>query len=171
MALPQFFNRSQHLIIKMPLKYTLTTKGTPMKKYTLLAALLLAPLASLHAEDKPYLSTISDLGISVCLVGFWLLMPAFLGDISDAYERATGQSCQGSLSALYGIAVKVGASSALLLTGYILVVCGFNAEMPLAEMAQPLLGMRALFAVVPALGLGISWWAMRQFRFAAELKA
>jgi len=120
---------------------------------------------------NPYLSMISDLGISLCLVGFWLLMPAFLGDISDAYERATGQSCQGSLSALYGIAVKVGASSALLLTGYILVVCGFNAEMPLAEMAQPLLGMRALFAVVPALGLGISWWAMRQFRFAAELKA
>ena len=120
---------------------------------------------------NPYLSMISDLGISLCLVGFWLLMPAFLGDISDAYERATGQSCQGSLSALYGIAVKVGASSALLLTGYILVVCGFNAEMPLAEMAQPLLGMRALFAVVPALGLGISWWAMRRFRFAAELKA
>ena len=120
---------------------------------------------------NPYLSMISDLGISLCLVGFWLLMPAFLGDISDAYERATGQSCQGSLSALYGIAVKLGASSALLLTGYILVVCGFNAEMALAEMAQPLLGMRALFAVVPALGLGISWWAMRRFRFAAELKA
>jgi len=79
MALPQFFNRSQHLIIKMPLKYTPTTKGTPMKKYTLLAALLLAPLASLHAEDKPYLSTISDLGISLCLVGFWLLMPASSG--------------------------------------------------------------------------------------------
>jgi len=83
----------------------------------------------------------------------------------------TGQSCQGTLSALYGIAVKVGASSALLLTGYILLVCGFSAEMPLAEMVRPLLGMRALFAVVPALGLGISWWAMRRFRFAAELKA
>jgi len=43
--------------------------------------------------------------------------------------------------------------------------------MPLAEMVRPLLGMRVLFAVVPALGLGISWWAMRRFRFAAELKA
>jgi hypothetical protein len=27
-----------------------------------------------------------------------------------------------------------------------------------------------LFAVVPALGLGISWWAMRRFRFAPELR-
>jgi len=119
---------------------------------------------------NPYLSMVSDLGISLCLVGFWLLMPAFLGDISDAYEKATGQSCQGTLSALYGIAVKVGASSALLLTGYILVFCGFNAEMPLAEMVRPLVGMRILFALVPALGLALSWWAMRRFRFAPELR-
>ncbi|NBR45606.1 MAG: MFS transporter [Verrucomicrobia bacterium] len=119
---------------------------------------------------NPYLSMVSDLGISLCLVGFWLLMPAFLGDISDAYEKATGQSCQGTLSALYGIAVKVGASSALLLTGYILVFCGFNAEMPLAEMVRPLVGMRILFALVPALGLALSSWAMRRFRFAPELR-
>jgi beta-fructofuranosidase len=61
MALPQVFNRSQHLIIKMPLKYTLTTTGTPMKKYTLLTALLLAPLASLHAEDKPSTTTLQEM--------------------------------------------------------------------------------------------------------------
>jgi len=119
---------------------------------------------------NPYLSIVSDLGISLCLVGFWLLMPAFLGDISDAYEKTTGQSCQGTLSALYGMAVKIGASAALLLTGYILVFCGFNAEMPMAEMVRPLVGMRILFAVVPALGLGLSWWAMRHFRFAPELR-
>jgi hypothetical protein len=42
--------------------------------------------------------------------------------------------------------------------------------MPLAEMVRPLVGMRILFAVVPALGLGLSWWAMRHFRFAPELR-
>ena len=45
---------------------------------------------------NPYLSMVSDLGISLCLVGFWLLMPAYLGDISDYYERTSGQSCQGT---------------------------------------------------------------------------
>lgn len=114
---------------------------------------------------NPYLSMISDLGISLCLVGFWLLMPAYLGDISDYYEKTTGQSCQGSLSALYGIAVKIGASVALLLTGYILIFCGFNADMPHEAMAGPVFKMRILFAVVPSLGLAVSFLAMTRFRF------
>ncbi len=117
---------------------------------------------------NPYLSMISDLGISLCLVGFWLLMPAYLGDISDYYEKTTGQSCQGTLSALYGIAVKVGASAALLLTGYILVVCGFDAEMPHKAMVRPIFNMRLLFAVVPSVGLVISYMAMA--RFDAEIE-
>lgn len=115
---------------------------------------------------NPYLSMISDLGISLCLAGFWLLMPAYLGDISDYYERTTGQSCQGTLSALYGIAVKIGASVALLLTGYILVVCGFDSEMPLEAMSRPIFNMRILFAVVPSLGLAAAYFAMSRFRIA-----
>lgn len=118
---------------------------------------------------NPYLSMISDLGISLCLVGFWLLMPAYLGDISDYYEKTTGQSCQGTLSALYGIAVKIGASLALLLTGYILVLCGFDADMPHGAMGRPIFNMRILFAVVPSLGLVVSYFAMARFGFEPEL--
>lgn len=113
---------------------------------------------------NPYLSMISDLGISLCLVGFWMLMPTYLGDISDHYERTTGQSCQGTLSALYGNAVKIGASVALLLTGYILIICGFDAGMPHEAMGRPIFNMRILFAVVPCIGLVISHFAMSQFR-------
>jgi len=135
--------------------------------------LLLGVLSSLSmwfliTPANPYLSMISDLGISLCLVGFWLLMPAYLGDISDHYERETGQSCQGTLSALYGIAVKIGASVALLLTGYILVLCGFDAEMPHEAMVRPILNMRILYAIVPGLGLAISFAAMSKFRFSTK---
>ena len=112
---------------------------------------------------NPYLVVISQIGISLGLTGFWILMPAFLGDVSDAYEKATGQSCQGTLSALYGIAVKVGASLALLVTGYILVVCGFQADMPHSKMGAPLAKMLVLYAVVPALGAVISYFAMARF--------
>ena len=113
---------------------------------------------------NPYLSMISDLGISLCLVGFWILMPTYLGDISDHYERTTGQSCQGTLSALYGNAVKIGASVALLLTGYILIICGFDAGMPHEAMGRPIFNMRILFALVPCIGLVISYFAMSRFR-------
>jgi GPH family glycoside/pentoside/hexuronide:cation symporter len=112
---------------------------------------------------NPYLSMISDLGVSLCLVGFWMLMPTYLGDISDHYERTTGQSCQGTLSALYGNAVKIGASVALLLTGYILIICGFDAGMPHEAMGHPIFNMRILFAVVPCIGLVISYFAMVRF--------
>jgi len=113
---------------------------------------------------NPYLSMISDLGVSVSLAGFWLLMPAYLGDISDYYERTTGQSCQGILSALTGNAVKIGASASLLLTGYILILCGFHAEMPHEAMTRPIFNMRILYAVVPSIGLVISYLAMAGFR-------
>jgi len=119
---------------------------------------------------NPYLYSLSNAGISLGLAGFWLLMPAFLGDISDAYEKATGQSCQGTLAALYGNAVKIGASLALLVTGYILVLCGFQAEMPLAEMADPLRNMLILFAVVPAGGSAISYFAMSRFTPEKDLR-
>jgi len=119
---------------------------------------------------NPYLSVISDLGISICLVGFWMLMPAYLGDISDYYEAVTGQSCQGTLSALYGIAVKIGASLALLMTGYILVLCGFHADMPQEAMAGPIFNMRILFAVVPSVGLAVSFIAMSRFRLPAQIQ-
>jgi len=117
---------------------------------------------------NPYLVILSQAGISLGLGGYWLLMPAFLGDVSDAYEKVTGQSCQGTLSALYGISVKVGASAALLLTGYILVVCGFFADMPHADMAGPLGKMRLLYALVPALGTAISYVAMAGFNPARD---
>jgi len=119
---------------------------------------------------NPYLYSLSNAGISLGLAGFWLLMPAFLGDISDAYEKATGQSCQGTLAALYGNAVKIGASLALLVTGYILVLCGFQAEMPQAEMAGPLRNMLILFAVVPAGGSAISYFAMSRFTPEKDLR-
>lgn len=146
--------------------------GTAAKRFGNLAVfrfLLIVTAASslamrfLITPANPYLVIISQIGISLGLTGFWILMPAFLGDVSDAYEKATGQSCQGTLSALYGIAVKVGASLALLLTGYILVICGFQADMPHAEMSGPLAKMLILYAVVPALGAAISYFAMARF--------
>jgi len=118
----------------------------------------------LITPHNPYLSIIGDMGVALCLVGFWLLMPAYLGDVSDYYEKTTGQSCQGMLTALYGIAVKIGASLALLTTGYILVFCGFHADMPLEAMGHPIFNMRILFAIVPSLGLALSLVAMSRFR-------
>ena len=75
------------------------------------------------------------------------------------------------MSALTGNAVKIGASASLLLTGYILILCGFHAEMPHETMTRPIFNMRILYAVVPSIGLVISYIAMRGFRCALEVKS
>ena len=97
MALPQVFNRSQHLIIKMPLKYTLTTKGTPMKKYTLLAALLLAPLAA-HAIETTSLTTEyleNPLGIDTAKPRFsWIVEDTTPGAKQTAYQVQAASSLE-----------------------------------------------------------------------------
>jgi GPH family glycoside/pentoside/hexuronide:cation symporter len=112
---------------------------------------------------NPWLSVISDILVAIGLNGFWLLMPAYLGDVADVQESARGLSCQGALSALYGNAVKIGASLALLLTGYVLVFCGFQATMPQEAMPQPITYMRILFATIPALGILLAYFSMRNF--------
>ena len=118
----------------------------------------------LITPDNPYLSIISVIGISLGLAGFWSLMPTFLGDVSDAIASEAGEGDQGTLSAIYGVAVKIGASLALLFTGYILVGCGFDVSMSVKQMEQPLYTMRIFYAIIPGLGICCAILAMKNFK-------
>ena len=130
------------------------------KRTTLLSVLLVGILASLSqwwllTPVNPYLSIIPAVGNTIGLAGFLSLMPAFLGDVSDNFQARTGLRCQGMFVAVYGVAVKVGASMALMATGYVLVVCGFRADMELGQMGEAMVRMRLFYALIPALaGVG-----------------
>ncbi len=139
-------------------------KDVVLRVLLLLGAVSSISMWFLITPVNPYLVIASEIGVSISLVGFWLLMPAYLGDISDYCLAVEGSGCQGNLSALYGIAVKIGASAALLLTGYVLVFCGFHADMPHGEMAGPLVRMRLIFSAFPSFGLVIALLAMSKFR-------
>ena len=108
--------------------------------------------------EHPYLFIVSGIGICFGLAAYWSIMPALLGDISDAFETKTGLACQGVFSALYGIAVKIGVSVSLLLTGYILIACGFDVSQTVEQMVNPLFYMRILYAVFPLLGMVLATW-------------
>lgn len=113
---------------------------------------------------NPYLTIIPYIGIVWGLAGFWSLMPVFLGDVNDEYKRVKGESCEGSLSALYGVAIKIGVSVALLTTGYILVLCAFDAELPLEQLSTAIFRMRLAYALVPTIGVACALYAMRYFK-------
>ncbi len=117
---------------------------------------------------NPYLTIIPYIGIVWGLAGFWSLMPVFLGDVNDEYKRVHGESCEGSLSALYGVAIKIGVSVALLTTGYILVLCAFDAELPLEQLSSAVFRMRLFYALVPTIGVVCALYAMRYFRYSPD---
>jgi Na+/melibiose symporter-like transporter len=101
----------------------------------------------------PYGHGRSWVGFSFGLAAYWSIRPALLGEISDAFEKETGLVCQGTFSAIYGIAIKLALSVSLMLTGYILLACGFDVHTPLGQMMQAISRMRYLYAGVPCLGM------------------
>lgn len=113
---------------------------------------------------NPFLTIVPYIGITLGLVGFWSLMPVFLGDVNDEYEQAHGERCEGSISALYGVAIKIGVSIALLTTGYVLVICQFDAKLPIEELSVSVFRMRLFYAVVPSIGVLGALCSMRYFR-------
>jgi len=113
---------------------------------------------------QPYWVITSSVAVAFGLSAYWTTMPAFLGDISDAYERKTGIVCQGLFTAIYGIAAKIGVSVSFLLTGYTLIFCRFDVKQTLEEMADPLTLMRVLFCIVPALGMALAAFSIWKCR-------
>lgn len=108
----------------------------------------------------PYLGIVSGVFIGFALAAYWSIMPALLGEISDFFEKQTGLACQGLFSALYGIAVKIGASVALMLTGYIVVVCGFDVSQTREQMANPIFNMRIIQCLLPLIGMVMAGWTV-----------
>jgi GPH family glycoside/pentoside/hexuronide:cation symporter len=101
----------------------------------------------------PYVSVLSGVLCNLGLVAFWIFMPSLTGEISNLYEKRTGKSLYGSFSALYSVSLKLAASCALLLTGFILNLTGFQASLGNSQAPWTLTCMRILSAVVPASGI------------------
>jgi GPH family glycoside/pentoside/hexuronide:cation symporter len=115
-------------------------------------------------HSMPYFYVISVILSCFSIWGFWTIIPALVGSISDDIERRTGKICQGVISAVSGVAGKIALSAALLLTGFVMVLCGFDVNMPADKMVGPLLKMRAVYAVLPALScviVGLAAWNIR----------
>jgi glycoside/pentoside/hexuronide:cation symporter, GPH family len=112
----------------------------------------------------PYLGILSSIPICFGIAAYWTIAPALLGDISDSFSRKTGLNYQGTFSAIYGIAIKIGVSLSLMVTGYVLVFCHFDAQLSSTAMAEPLHRMRILFALVPCGGMLMAILAIRKLR-------
>jgi GPH family glycoside/pentoside/hexuronide:cation symporter len=119
-----------------------------------------------------YLYVVSWIFTSFAIWGFWTIIPALLGSVSDDIERETGKACQGLISAVAGVSGKIAVSGSFMLTGVIMVVCGYDVKLTQAELVEPLLRMRLIYAVLPCLGLiivAVAAWFCRVSTSAGEV--
>jgi GPH family glycoside/pentoside/hexuronide:cation symporter len=131
------------------------------RRHALMPFLGLGGLGSLSmwwsmSPQHPYCYIASASAVTFCVASFWTITPAILGTISDDIERRTGFSCQGMISGIFGIASKLAVSISFLLTGYVLLFCGFDAKLPLATMGVPLERMRLAYSLLPFMGLAVA---------------
>lgn len=128
------------------------------KKETLLGGLLLGIVGTgtkfwTYTPDNPYLQLTSMLVMSPGLSCLWILTPSIVADICDEDELETGIRREGMYGAVYSNVMKFGMSIGLLLTGFILNLTGFRAELGNQQPEHSLFMMRILYALIPSSSL------------------
>jgi GPH family glycoside/pentoside/hexuronide:cation symporter len=108
----------------------------------------------------PYWSVVTGIFTGFGMTAFWVIMPAMTGELSRQHEIQTGQSIYGSFYALYGIALKIGASVGLLLTGLILDLTGYHSSLGVEQSEATIFWLRTLNATIPAVGLLASLYCL-----------
>lgn len=104
----------------------------------------------LITPEHPYWMVINAALLGPGTTGIWVLMPSLMADISDWDEWRTGVRREGSFGSIYQWTLKFGASIAMLCSGLILTVTGFDSDLGGAQSPNTLLWMRILFMGIPA---------------------
>lgn len=104
-----------------------------------------------------------------------LLVRSMLADVGDAEKLATGVDRTGLFYALSSANGKIAAALAVIVPFYVLSLIGFRPTTGAVNSHEALLGLQALFAVVPGLLGLVAAWIIRRYpldavRHAAVLK-
>lgn len=108
----------------------------------------------------PYWAIYSGILGNFGMTAFWVIMPALTGELSRQHEVETGHSIYGSFYAMYGMAIKIGASVGLLFTGVILNLTGYHVSHGVAQPEQTIFLMRFLNSAVPTLGMLLAMYCI-----------
>jgi len=104
----------------------------------------------LYTPANPYLSLICMGLMSPAMACVWILLSSMLADVCDYDELSTGLRREGMYGAIYSFISKIGVASVLAVSGFLVTWAGYDASLKL-QSEQCILGMRIMFAVVPAL--------------------
>lgn len=121
----------------------------------------------LFVPGKPYMFLFALPFFSFGIGSLFTLMMSMTADVCDMDELASGKRREGIFGAIYWWMVKFGFAIAGLLTGIIMAVVGFNADLP-SQTESAITGLRLVYSGIPILGTLVAMWVMSDYNLSEE---
>ena len=122
----------------------------------------------LFVPGKPWLYIIALPFFSFGIGSLFTIMMSMTADVIDIDELNTGLRREGIFGAIYWWMVKFGFAIAGGLSGLMIAVVGFNADIPTTEQQGAVDGLHALFCFFPMLGTIGAIWIMWSYDLTEE---
>ncbi|QHI69171.1 MFS transporter [Tichowtungia aerotolerans] len=144
------------------------------KQITLRGLMLMGTAGSLLSwvlinPDYPYLQMVGLFLGGPAVTGLWIVAPSMIADVCDWDEWKNGLRREGAFGAVYGWFTKIGSSLSVLVSGFVLVLTGFSADLGVDQPEGTIIGMRVLVALVPAATFIIAFLILRRYDLSADL--
>jgi GPH family glycoside/pentoside/hexuronide:cation symporter len=121
----------------------------------------------LFIPGKPYMFIFALPFFAFGIGSLFTLMMSMTADVIDLDELITGNRREGVFGAIYWWMVKFGFAIAGLLSGAIMSLVGFNAEMA-TQPESAITGLRAFYSGFPILGTLVAIYVMRKYDVTEE---
>ena len=143
------------------------------KKKVLMIAISMAIVSYLttwwtFVPGSPYLMLLNTVFIGAGYAGLWLMLPSMQVDIVDYDELKTGERREGGFASIYSWVLKLSFMVGFLISGPLLEMTGFDAELGANQGPQVYTYMRIGFLVIPVVALGIALFLLTKFPITAE---
>lgn len=104
----------------------------------------------LYTPENPYLSLIPTYIMAPAITAKWLLVLSMIGDVVDDEELKTGDRLEGSFSAVFSWVQKVTWSLISAISGFLVVLAGFDVNNREALTPEATMNMRLFVALLPS---------------------
>jgi len=143
------------------------------KKKVLMIAITLAIISYAttwwtFTPANPWIMLTNTVFIGAGYAGLWLMLPSMQADVVDYDELKTGERREGSFSSIYSWILKLSFMVGFLISGPLLEITGFDANLGNNQPENVYTNMRIGFLIIPVLALGIALVLLRSYPITAK---
>lgn len=123
----------------------------------------------LYNPAIPYLSIVPGLLFSPVVSGMWVLIPSMTGDIVDDDELQNSERREGAFASVFSWVVKLALSLATAISGPLIEVAGYTAEMRHDLPEDVIWNMRMMLVFIPAGVIFCAFFCLTRYTLTTEV--